>query len=1228
MRILVFLFAFLCLKVGFSQTATFPKVIPPSPNAMAFQKYGNIPISAHTGLPNISVPIHTVTSGDITLPISLSYHASGIKVNEEASKVGLGWVINAGGLITRSIVGTDDFGSGVAYPYHNNQVPELVQNINADFGKDFNLQRQTCTVTLFGTTYNYQDYDSEPDQYNYSLPNGKSGKFILTRSKQVILAKDELIDIQVLDNNANQWKIRTPDGYTYEFNQYESYYGNELINEFGTHKTAWYLTRIISPTGKTMTITYTSSSNYVKTLGAISESRTDFAIGRTATGELRTNCEGAPNTLGSVPGRDYVNIQVDSILFKEGALKFTYSNRLDVLNDQKLDKVEVFVKKSVSPITYEKIKGVDFIYEYFSGAADRDLILTSIDLESKRLKLKRVVEKSGLNQTGYDYRFDYVNEYADSYTAPAKTSFARDHWGYYNGALSNTSLIPVFSPVNSNDIARFYIGVMGDQRDPRPAYMNLFSLKRIWYPTGGFSEFELEAHDFDVANSFIRDHSYFSYNPDADSKSFQFNYNGSTYGANPSTFALAQQQGKIIDLTKAYKDTYGNTVNLKMDAFFRFNSNQSSCAFGGSNVSFELVSETGAIYSSANIFELVNAPQPPSATCAGAPGNYYGIRYNNEYNLPQGRYYWRVTIPSGFNLFADVGVSFTYFQQKQGIDIGGGLRIKRILDYESPQAVPQVTRYDYHYQADKNGDGQVEECSYGRRMANPNYSFFETNRKEECETINLITVCVEISCESLKRSSESAIPLTNNGSAVSYDQVTVYYGENGENGKTVYRYHNLPDMILNYTADAFVGTWLVNVPRRPPSLSLISHELNGLLTHQYDFKRLAPNQFDTVRTVTNVYSNAHSQLSSMVWAVEKRKTNTTVSQEPECNKYDNFVYPALLRTWVNLVSTTEKIFDQLNPSKTTTRITNNYFQNFNHFQLTRTEQQWDGRLVVTKLKYPLDYLESECSPSVLSMRNLQTMYSPVIQKRTEEIINGTANVIAQDITRFEFVNGSMILPRAQASYLLPKPEPVANIADYVPASGYDTTKYRTHYLATYNGTGDIIMLKKPNDAPLSYIWGYQGTLPIAEVKNSTPTQIHYTSFENFGEGNSTLNDAKTGARSKTNGYSAALFGLTPGTYQLSWWSKSGTWNFQTQDIIVAGTTYTINLSGQVDEVRFHPKNAQMSTYIHAPMVGIKQVIDPGNTLTNYEYDSFNRLRLVKDESGNIIKQNTYNYKIK
>jgi hypothetical protein len=67
-----------------------PQITPPSPTAQNFMRYGEIPVDYSTGVPNISIPIYTVKSKKLELPINISYHASGIKVNDIASEVGLG----------------------------------------------------------------------------------------------------------------------------------------------------------------------------------------------------------------------------------------------------------------------------------------------------------------------------------------------------------------------------------------------------------------------------------------------------------------------------------------------------------------------------------------------------------------------------------------------------------------------------------------------------------------------------------------------------------------------------------------------------------------------------------------------------------------------------------------------------------------------------------------------------------------------------------------------------------------------------------------------------------------------------------------------------------------------------------------------------------------------------------------------------------------------------------
>ena len=80
-------------------------IIPPAPTSASLGKYGDIPVGFHTGTPNISIPLYQLQGRALSVPISLSYHAGGMKVEEVASWVGSGWSLNAGGVITRTTHG-------------------------------------------------------------------------------------------------------------------------------------------------------------------------------------------------------------------------------------------------------------------------------------------------------------------------------------------------------------------------------------------------------------------------------------------------------------------------------------------------------------------------------------------------------------------------------------------------------------------------------------------------------------------------------------------------------------------------------------------------------------------------------------------------------------------------------------------------------------------------------------------------------------------------------------------------------------------------------------------------------------------------------------------------------------------------------------------------------------------------------------------------------------------
>src|SRR5690606_19671137 len=91
---------------GWSYRSFKDDFFPKSPNAEGLARYVEYPVDKSSGALNLSIPIHTIKIRGFELPISLDYHTGGIKVDQQSTSVGLGWVLNAGGLITRTVQGT------------------------------------------------------------------------------------------------------------------------------------------------------------------------------------------------------------------------------------------------------------------------------------------------------------------------------------------------------------------------------------------------------------------------------------------------------------------------------------------------------------------------------------------------------------------------------------------------------------------------------------------------------------------------------------------------------------------------------------------------------------------------------------------------------------------------------------------------------------------------------------------------------------------------------------------------------------------------------------------------------------------------------------------------------------------------------------------------------------------------------------------------------------------
>ena len=118
-----------------------------------------------------------------------------------------------------------------------------------------------------------------------------------------------------------------------------------------------------------------------------------------------------------------------------------------------------------------------------------------------KLKLDKVEMLDALGNTIDKYNLEYNTNYFTTENA----EFARDYWGFYNGAITNTNLIPqqditYYGIANSVSNTQQSIGG-AINREPNENYLTQGVLKKIIYPTGGFTQFEYEINKYQYETS-------------------------------------------------------------------------------------------------------------------------------------------------------------------------------------------------------------------------------------------------------------------------------------------------------------------------------------------------------------------------------------------------------------------------------------------------------------------------------------------------------------------------------------------------------------------------------------------------------------------------------------------------------------------------------------------------------------------------------------------------------
>lgn len=436
------------------------EIFPPSPEASALGKYGEYPVSLYTGIPNISIPIWDVKTKQIHVPVSLSYHASGIHVDEVSTNVGLGWVLNAGGIITRSMRGkADDATSG----YYNASFDE-------------------STIESGQHAQNIADglVDGEADVFYYNFC-GQSGRFFFNLDQEIVLNEKQDLKISHTYNQAfTEFIITTPDGTKYYFGSScydcsgEDYREETMITNQGhmmsvsDYFSSWYLRKIESLNGEEIFFHY----------DAIGISEILQSVNKTVVLNAETFTQIAEQE--NISYSKVLDQKIlDSISYDGGAVEFYYNTeRDDINNGNSFDLIKI--RNSLGDI----VRQFELVHSYFDY--DYDVAY------GKRLRLDSIIESDANETLQKPYILDYF-EIDNTPMPPRRASwgsvtaneyYSQDHWGFFNGKEYNYSLVPTFAKET-----KVY---QSADREPKWPYTKVNMLDRIEYPAGGYTEFEFE----------------------------------------------------------------------------------------------------------------------------------------------------------------------------------------------------------------------------------------------------------------------------------------------------------------------------------------------------------------------------------------------------------------------------------------------------------------------------------------------------------------------------------------------------------------------------------------------------------------------------------------------------------------------------------------------------------------------------------------------------------------
>ncbi|MBX9807006.1 MAG: hypothetical protein K2X95_04335, partial [Flavobacteriaceae bacterium] len=544
----------------------------------------------------------------------------------------------------------------------------------------------------------------------------------------------------------------------------------------------------------------------------------------------------------------------------------------------------------------------------------------------------------------------------------------------------------------------------------------------------------------------------------------------------------------------------------------------------------------------------------------------------------------------------------------------GGLRIKRIKNSDNKGNV-YTKNFEYHYAEDKNNDGILENYSFGKLLSRPRY--FGYSHYEHTNQLNQVVYSSSII---LKED-----PNYDN-EFIGYDKVIVYEQDinNSNNGKRVFSYQNKPPYIPKYYLIPGFSYKDQGIPNDPNSFyteysakritymfdwgfhcddcqtggsNSSSHTYynrdysfdykpdgvkdrvysgNGALLEEATYKFQSSNF--TIQNLKSYQYNTPTDVK--IWGIKLMRPaikpsvgsqnwdlnyigpgflNYYMGGPPYALTYDNIVnitYQSMLSSYIPGPSQIKEI-NYFNSGNLET-ITNYFYDSIGKKLTSQSTTNSKGEILETKYYYPQDTSMSG-EPNVAALVSKNMIGIP-LKTVTNKIVSSVSEQLSEQTTKYG------IFPSTIAGQNLILPQFIY--------AGKGTTIENKITFNDYDTEGNVTQYTPESSAPISIIWGYNKTQPIAKIENATNAQV------------------------------ASALGL------------SNLNNISETDLLTINNLRSnINLA-----------SAMITTYTYIPLVGVSTITDPKGNTINYNYDSFNRLQNVKDKDGNILSENEYHYK--